>query len=59
MAVAILSTKSVDVMTVEHSSVMPYWFSDNNVNFSMYLFNLFSNKFSRIFENWDKIEIGL
>ena len=41
MAVAILSTKSVNVMAVEYPSLVPYWLSDNNVNFSMYLFKLF------------------
>ena len=40
MDVAILSTKSANAMAVEYPSLKRYWFSDNNVNFSMYLFNL-------------------
>ena len=38
VAVAILSTKSVNAMADEYPSLNPYWFSDNNVNVSMYLF---------------------
>ena len=42
MAVAILSIKSVNAMAVEYPSLKPYWFSNNNAIFSVYLFNLFS-----------------
>ena len=58
-AVAILSTRSVKAMAVEYPSLWPYWLSDYNLSFSMYLFNLYSSNFSRIFENLDKMEIGL
>ena len=59
MVFAVLSTKSVNAMTVEYPSLKPYWFLDNSVNFSMYLFNLFKNNFYWILLNKDKIKIGL
>ena len=59
MTDAILSTKSVKAMAVEYTYLRPYWLSDNNANIFMYLFNLFSNNSSRIFESWDKMEIDM
>ena len=41
MAVAILSTKYVNAMAVEYHSLRPYWLSDNNVKFPMYLLTFF------------------
>ena len=40
MAVAILSTRSAKAMAVENPSLRPYFLSDNNLNFSMYLCNV-------------------
>ena len=50
VAVDILSVKA---MAAEYQFLGPYWLSDCIVNFSMHLFNLFSNNFSIIFENYD------
>ena len=57
MAVAVFSTRSVKAMAVEYPSLKCYYYYQ--LNFYMYLFSLFSNNVSRIFENLDKMEIGL
>ena len=46
MAVAILSTKSVNAMEVEYPSLKQCWLSDSNVHFPIY--NLFFLGFYKI-----------
>ena len=41
MAVAILSTKSVNAMAIEHPSLKRYWFSDNNAKFFVCIYLTF------------------
>ena len=51
MAVVVQSSRSDKDMEVEYPSLKPYWLSDNNVTFSMYLSNPITNNFCSIFEN--------